>query len=334
MALVGNTYLTLKDKLAQTENGKVTSTIIDLLAQTSSILEDAVVKECNDGASHRTTVRNGLPEVEFRKFYEGVKCSKGNYTQVTDTTGMLEVYSEVDKDLADLNADTNQFRLNESQGFIEAMNQTVEENFFYGSKKTNPAAFDGLALRYNKLAAESDNDKAIGNWIIDAGGTGDTNTSIWFITWGDLHTHLLYPKGSSAGLQHEDKGQQTKELADGKMYEVYRDLFKWNVGVSVRDYRSTCRIANIDVTKLGTANAADLIDKMIDAYNQIEDYNKTGKTVIYCNRKIRTYLQKQAMNKENVYLTLSEYAGKPIVDFLGIPIKTCNKLLNTESAVA
>lgn len=331
MPIVGDTFLTLKDKLAQTENGKVTSTIIDLLAQTSSILDDAVVKECNNGDSNKTTVRNGLPEAEFRQFYDGVQCSKGQYTQITDSTGMLEVYSEVDKDLADMNSDTNQLRLNESLGFIESMNQTVEENLFYGNKKTNPAAFDGLANRYNKLSTD---EKSIGNWVIDAGGTGTTNTSIWFITWGDLHTHLLYPKGSQAGLQHEDKEQQTKELPSGKMYEVYRDLYKWFVGLTVRDYRSTCRIANIDVSKLGTNEAADLIDKMVDAFNQIDDYNKTGRTVIYCNRKIRTFLQKQAMNKANMHLTLNEIGGKKIVEFLGIPVKTCNKILNTEDKVA
>lgn len=330
MALVGNTYLTLKDKLAQTEGGKVTSTIIDLLSNTSSILDDAVVKECNDGSTNKTTVRNGLPEVEFRQYYGGVKCSKGEYTQISDSTGMLEAYSQVDKALADLNSDVNQFRLNEAQGFIEAMNQTLEENIFYGSKATNPASFDGLANRYNKLSTD---EKSIGNWVIDGGGTGDTNTSIWFITWGDLHTHLIYPKGSQGGLQHEDKKQQTAHDGD-KMYEVYRDHFKWDVGLTVRDYRSTCRIANIDVSKLGTKDAVDLIDKMVDAYNLVDDYAKTGKTVIYCNRKIRTFLQKQAMNKENVHLTIDQIGGKPVVSFLGIPVRTCNKIVCNEDAVA
>lgn len=331
MALVGNTYLTLRDKLNQIEDGNITSTIIDLFSQTSSILDDATIKECNDGSSNKTTVRNGLPNVEFRQFYEGVNCSKGQYTQVKDETGMLEAYSEVDKALADLNNDKNQFRLNEAQGFIEAMNQTLEENIFYGSKKTNPAAFDGLANRYNKISTD---EKSIGNWVIDAGGTGDTNTSIWFVTWGDLHTHLIYPKGTQGGLQHEDLEEDTKQLPDGKMYQVYRDHFTWKIGLSVRDYRSTCRIANIDVSKLGTEDATDLVEKMVVAYNRIEDYCKSGKTVIYANREIRTYLQLQAMNKSNVHLTIDQIGGKPIVSFLGIPIRTCNKIICNEEAVA
>ena len=332
MATVGNTYLTLKDKFSQKEgNGSITKTIIELLAQTNEILDDAVVRECNSGSVHKTTVRNGLPEVEFRKFYEGVACQKGEYTQVTDATGMLEVYSEVDKALADLEGDTAQFRLNEAQGFLEAMNNTLSENIFYGAKATNPAGFDGLSTRYGKL---SNDEKSIGYRVLDAGGSGSDNTSIWFVTWGDLHTHLLYPKGSKAGLQHEDKGAQTKTLANGTMYEVYRDHFKWDVGLSVRDFRSTCRIANIDVSDLDGANAADLIKLMIKAYHRVARYAKTGKTVIYCNITIQTFLHLQATNKTNVNLTIENYAGKPIVNFLGIPIRTCDAILDTESAVA
>lgn len=331
MATIGNTYLTLKDKYAQTEDGKVTSTIIDLLATTNELLEDAVTVECNEGSHHKTTVRNGLPEVEFRKFYEGVKCSKGEYTQVTDTTGMLEAYSEVDKKLADLNGDVNQFRLNESQGFVEAMNQTAKTNFFYGNKDTNPAGFDGLANRYAKISTDG---KSIGNWVLSAGGSGSDNTSIWFVTWGNLHTHMLYPKGSKAGLQHDDKGNVTKQNADGSMYEVYRDHFSWDLGLSVRDYRSTCRIANIDVSDLDGANAADIIKLMVKAYHKIARYAKTGKTVIYVNETIQTFLHLQAMAKTNVQLTIDEFAGKPIVKFLGIPVKCCDEILNTEATVA
>ena len=331
MATVGNTYLTLKDKLAQTENGRAATAIVDLLAQSNVIIEDAIVRECNEGSTHKTTVRNGLPEVEFRKFYQGVNCSKGEYTQITDTTGMLEVYSQVDKSLADLEGDTQQFRMNEAQAFLESMNNTVQENIFYGSKATNPAGFDGLAPRYNKI---SDDKNSIGYRVLDAGGKGKNNTSIWFITWGDLHTHLLYPKGSQAGLVHTDKGAQTATDSNGNMYEVYRDHFKWDIGMSVRDFRSTCRIANIDVDSLETDSAPDLIKLMVQAYHKINRFAKTGKTVIYCNDTIQTYLHFQAMNKTNVKLSVEEFAGKPLVSFLGIPIKCADQIKNDEKVVA
>ena len=282
-------------------------------------------------STHKTTVRNGLPEVEFRKFYQGVSCSKGEYTQITDTTGMLEVYSQVDKSLADLEGDTQQFRLNEATAFLESMNNTVQRNIFYGSKATNPAGFDGLAVRYNTISSDPN---SIGYRVLDAGGSGSDNTSIWFITWGDLHTHLLYPKGSQLGLVHEDKGAQTATDSDGNMYEVYRDHFKWDVGLTVRDFRSTCRIANIDVVDLDGNSAADLIKLMITAYHRIKRYAKTGNTVIYCNETIETYLHFQAVNKSNVNLSFENFAGKPIVSFMGIPVKCADQIVNDEEAVA
>ena len=330
MALVGNTYLTLKDKFAQKQNGRIANTVIDLLASTNTILEDAVVRECNEGSTHKTTVRNGLPEVEFRKFYQGVNCSKGEYTQITDTTGMLEVYSQVDKSLADLEGDTAQFRINEASAFLESMNNTVQENIFYGSKATNPACFDGLAVRYNKISTDP---SSIGYRVIDGGGTGSDNTSIWFVTWGDLHTHLLYPKGSQMGFVHTDKGAQTTTDANGNMYEVYRDHFKWDVGMTVRDFRSTARIANIDISDLSGANAADLIKLMIIAYHRIRRFAKTGKTVLYCNEVINTYLHFQAINKNNVKLSADEVAGKPVISFLGIPVKCVDQIKNNEARV-
>ena len=330
MSLVGNTYLTLKDKFAQKEDGKIATAIVDMLATSNALIEDAVVRECNEGSTHKTTVRNGLPEVEFRKFYQGVNCSKGEYTQITDSTGMLEVYSQVDKSLADLEGDTQQFRMNEAQAFLESMNNTVQENIFYGSKATNPAGFDGLSVRYNKISTDP---KSIGYRVLDAGGTGSDNTSIWFITWGDLHTHLLYPKGSQMGLNHTDKGAQTATDNNGNMYEVYRDHFKWDIGLTVRDFRSTARIANIDVTKLDTAGAADLLKLMVSAYHRIKRFAKTGNTVIYCNETIETYLHFQAMSKANVKLSVDEAMGRPVVNFLGIPIKCVDQIRNNEKKV-
>lgn len=331
MATVGNTYLSLKDRFAQTQNGQIANTVVDLLTQSNVLLEDAVIRECNEGSTHKTTVRNGLPEVEFRKFYQGVNCSKGEYTQITDATGMLEVYSQVDKSLADLEGDCKQFRMNEAQAFLESMNNTVQQNIFYGSKDTNPAGFDGLAVRYNKISSDKN---SIGYRVLNGGGKASTNTSIWFITWGDLHTHLLYPKGSALGFVHTDKGVQTATDANGNMFEVYRDHFKWDVGLTVRDFRSTARIANIDVAKLDGADAADLIKLMISAYHRIKRFAKTGNTVIYCNEIIETYLHFQAINKSNVNLSIEEFAGRPIVSFMGIPVKCADQIRNDEKALS
>ncbi len=333
MATKGNTYPSLKDYYSQIEgDGKITSTIIDLFVQSNTILEDAIAIECNDGTNHKTTVRNGLPEPQFRKFYQGAKCTKGEYTTVTDGTAMLSDYSNVDKDLADLNGNTNQFRLNEADAHIQGMNNTVQENIIYGNKGKNASAFDGFATRYNTISTTKGE---IGYQVIDAGGTSTDNTSIYLIGWGEKSAHLIYPRGSKAGLDHKDLGEETVKDSNGDEYQAYRDYFSWKLGLSVRNYRASGRIANIKVSDLGTSNAADICDLMVKLYHRCKQHSKIAKAkqVWYVNETIETYLHLQAMNKTNVRLTLDEVDGQPIVKFLGIPVKCCDAILDTEARV-
>lgn len=332
MPTKGNTFPTLKDYYSQLEGGEITATIIDMNVSANPMLEDAVVIECNDGTTHKTTVRNGCPEPQFRKFYQGVKCSKGEYTQVTDGTAMLSDYSEVDKDLADLNGNTNQFRLNEAEAHIQGMNNTVQENVIYGNKGKNSSAFDGLATRYNSISKTAGD---IGYQVIDAGGTGTTNTSIHLIGWSDRATHFIYPKGSKAGLEHNDMGEVTVQDADGNNYQAYRDYFSWKIGLCVRNYRASGRIANIDVEKLETTEATDLIKQMVKLYHRCQKNAKLtkAKLVWYVNETIFTYLHLQALENKNVRLTYQEVGGEPLIKFLGIPIKLCDQILDTEDTV-
>ena len=51
-------------------------------------------------------------------------------------------------------------------------------------------------------------------------------------------------------------------------YEAMRTYFQWDVGLSVRDWRSVVRIANIDVSDLSKdastgANLIDLLDEAL-----------------------------------------------------------------------
>lgn len=332
MATLGTTYLNLADKLKQTDGkGQIVAEIIELMNQTNAILDDANIIECNDGTTHLTSIRTGLPTAIFRQMYGFVPPSKSGVAQVQDTTGMLEAYSVVDVDLVDKAKNPQQFRLNEARAFLEAMNDTWQTTLFYGNQKTNAAAFDGLAVRYGTISTDPTN---IGYNIIDAGGTGATNTSIWFITWGDLHTSLIYPEGSQGGIKRSDDGIQTETDGNGGKRKVYQEQFKLDTGLTVRDWRSSARIANIDVPTAKAGSTA-LDNFMLQAYYQIRKYAKTGKTVIYANSDILYCLHKAAKDKANVHLDLQQAldGGAPILTFQGIPIKEAQQILNTEARV-
>lgn len=330
MAILTSTMPTLIDKFSRQDSTQKIMKIVELMAKQNDILMDAEYMECNDGSKHKTTMRSGIPEPTWRMFNQGVQPSKSTTVPVLDTTGMMEDYGLVDKALADLSGNADAFRASENLGKLQGFNNKASRYMFYGNSQTEPQAFLGLTPRYNSLAAES------GRNIVDAGGTGSTNTSIWFVTWGELTTHLLYPKGSVAGFQHRNLGEDTVKDDLGGEFQAYRDHFKWDIGMSVRDWRANARVANIDVTTLTSdaATGAKLIENMIKAYYLLDNpMQGEGKTVIYCNRTIQTFLHLQAMNSKNVNLTLGEYAGRKIPELLGIPIKRCDELLNTESRV-
>jgi len=64
------------------------------------------------------------------------------------------------------------------------------------------------------------------------------------------------------------------------------------------------------------------------------ELGKMAKTFIYCNKTIAKFLHKQAQNKSNVNLTIDNPAGKPMVSFLDAPIRVCDNILSTESAIS
>lgn len=329
MSIIG-TAVTLQDVARRLDaNGKIDK-IVEMLTETNEILQDMRWIEGNLPTGHKTTVRTGLPQATWRKLNYGVPTGKSTTAQITDTCGMLETYAEVDKALADLNGNTAEFRLSEDRAFLEGMNQQMAETLFYGDTAKHPERFIGLAPRYNSLSADS------GKNIVNAGGTGNDNTSIWLVCWGDNTAHGIYPKGSKAGFQHQDLGEVTLEDGAGGKYQGYRTHYKWDCGLTVRDWRYISRVANISVSSLaGTDCTApvSLIDLMIDAYYKIPNMNM-GKPVFYCNRTILAYLHKQVRNDKNVNLYLDNVEGKPVVKFLGIPVRQCDQIKNTEARVA
>lgn len=332
MATIGNVALTLSEWAKRVDPDGKHAKIVEILNQTNEIIDDAMWVEGNLPTGHRTTVRGGLPTPTWRLLNYGVPVSKSVTTQVTDTCGMLEGYSEVDKALADLNGNTAEFRMSEDKPFLEAMNQTVASAVFYGNSDTDPEKIMGLGPRYNSLSAGN------GENILDGGGTGSDNTSIWLVTWGDNTCHMIFPKGSKMGLQHNDKGQVTLQDANNNNYEGYRTHYKWDLGLTVRDWRYVVRIANIDVSDLttfgaGTDNSAPLIRLMVQAYNQIPSTGM-GNMALYCNKTVKTWLDIMALEKTNVQLSIDEYDGKPITRFHGIPIRKCDVILNTEAQVS
>lgn len=339
MATLSTQALTLADWAKRIDpDGKV-PTIAELLSQSNEILEDCVFIEGNLPTGHRSVIRTGLPTVYWRAINQGIPTSKSTTAQVDEACGMLEAYSEVDKDLAELNGNTAQFRLSEDSAFLEAMNQTQTQTLFYGNPATDPKQFLGLATRYSSTSAGN------GQNILSAGGAGSDNTSIYLVVWGENTVFCPFPKGSKAGLIHEDLGLNTVWDSTGARYQAYRTHYQWKNGLVVKDWRYVVRIANIDVSDLigqtGTQAASastNIIKLMARALYRIPNM-AMGRAAFYMNRTVHSGLALAALDKSQYVLKINEgltQFGQPNswLSFLGVPLRRVDSLLNTESAVS
>lgn len=333
MASIGGSVLTLADWAKRQDPKGKTGMIVEILNQANEVLDDMMWKEGNLPTGERTIIRTGLPTTYWRMINQGVPSSKSTTAQVDEHCGHLVAWSEVDEKLAKLNGDVNAFRLSEAKAFLEAMSQEMASTLFYGSA-ANPEEFVGFANRFNSTSANN------GENIISAGSvSGGDGASIWLVGWGENSVYGVFPKGSKAGVEHQDLGLTTVETTAGvagNRMRAYQDYFTWDAGLVVKDWRYVARIANIDISALaadGAGATVKLIEYMLKAIHRLPTMSGI-KPVFYANRTVKEMLDIQSMNKSNIYLQSGQEEGKLKTTFRGIPIRTVDALTQTESAVS
>lgn len=305
--------------------------IIELMDQDNSVLDDIKFMEANGFDGHTTTIRNGLPEVYWRRLYKGIPPSKSRVSQVKDACGMLEARSEIDLKMLELHASQSKaYRASEAKAFMEAMRQKLATTIIYGSIDNNPDGFHGLDPRYAHKNAPQ---------VIDAGGTtADKCTSLFGVVWGENEVHGIFPRDSQAGLKHKPLPEQDAYDADGNAYRAVGDLFEWNVGLTVRDWRCVVRICNIDTTKLtlsrGETGFVDLHRLTIQAKNMIPP-EKRSRMIWYANQDVMTALELQASDAGYVHLNYGDLFRSKNVPFLhGCGVRQLDAILSTENPLA
>ena len=340
MATNAITNPTLLDLARVTDPNGSIAQVVEILNETNEVLADMSWMEGNLPTGHRSTIRTGIPAPTWRKLYGGVQPNKSTTVQVTDNTGMLEAYAEVDKALADLNGNTAAFRLQEDRPHIEGMNQEIVDTLFFGDESTEPEAFTGLAPRFANLTGDANSDN-----IIDGGGSGSDNASIWLVVWGPNTCHGIIPKGSTAGIQMTDKGQVTIEDASGGSntgrMEAYRTHYRWDAGLTVRDWRYIVRIPNIDKSNLSnvytagafSGSSANLPDLMFQAMSLVPNL-AAGRPAFYMSRDIITRVRQQTASAvQNSTLTTENVGGKLVTSYHGIPLRRVDALAADEAAL-
>jgi hypothetical protein len=152
-------------------------------------------------------------------------------------------------------------------------------------------------------------------------------------------THLIHPQGTKAGIDRQDKGDQRVLDANNAAYYVKEELFRWHLGVAVRDWRLNARVANIDVSDLN-AGTVDIYKFLRQAFYKLpavyatnmrdmtgginENASVEGRTVIYMNRTVLQALDAAGTNASNGALMLKpmELEGRVVQSLPRHPDRT------------
>jgi len=338
MATLSTTAMTLMEHAKRLDPDGTTAAVVELLSQTNEINDDMLWREGNLPFGDQATVRTGLPDVFFRLVNEGVPSSTSKTAQIKEQVAILNGRSVVDKTVAEMNGNLGSLRADEGMAFTEALSQKFATTLFYGSA-ANPEEIVGLANRYNDLSAQN------GENIIDAGGTGSDNSSIWLIGWGARSVHGIFPRAARAGVTHENLGLQDEFDANNNRFRAYMDEWDWKFGLQVRDWRYAVRIANIDISVLigdPDGSTTNVLELMLDAIHHLPTTSgkaSMDKGVVgiqpsfYMNRTLAKMLDIQAMNKSNLHLKVGNEEGNQKVSFRGVPIGTVDALTEAEARV-
>lgn len=334
MATLGTSGLdTLLDHAKQFGPDGNIADYIEMLIQINEIVQDMPYIEANKMSGHQHNVEVGLPTVYWKMLGAGVLASKGTQAQIEDACAMLESWSIVEKELADLGGQAAKYRMNKARGHLSSMGIETAQTMFYGAA-SSPEEFIGLSPRYSSLSAVNAKN------VLNAGGSGSDNASIWLLGLGEDKIHGIYSKGSQAGIERKDHGEQIEQNfggVTGAQAVVYKEQFKFKTGLSVADWRYGVRIANIDVSNLvGKSSAADLQELMIKALYRIPNNGMGAKLKFYMNSTCQEFLDIQG--RDTVIagggITFQNVDGVRKLSFRGVPIGRCDALLESEAAVA
>lgn len=300
------------------------------------------LKASNNILSNIAVRTDSLPVASTRRWNEGIKATTSKNTPLNDPIALFEDYSEVDKDLWEIQNDPNMWRADQDMNHVEALFQLMESNLFYGSLATNPGGFNGLATRFNNLESYPNGDQSWQPNVWSGGATTGNVTSAWMIEFGDDSVYGIYPPNTPAGLSVRDLGEITKELASGTgavgnnyMYQVLRTMLRWYLGIQVADERCVQRICNINPTALSSNNFDENI--FIEAKNWLPRAGESSGTVILVNRALKTQIDIRAVSQKiNTYFTppsdnSMDVFGKAVTKFQNIPIYVAEKILSTET---
>lgn len=316
--------------------------VAEVLNEMNDPIQDAHVQQANDITSHVVSRRTSLPTPSWVKIGNGINASTGNLQQVRETIGMLKSRYQCPLDVMRLQPNPSKFRSQQERAHIEAISQEFVNTLIAGNAATAPEEFTGLETRYSSLSSAADQASGAANasYVLDnseGNASGSDYTSIWFVQWGPGKVYLVFPRNSNTvGINKEDLGLKLVAGDNASSYtsttlnqlRAYITDFRYDVGLCIEDMRCVKRLANID--SVSTEDYTLNEDYIIQIRN---NFKTPGTIYMYGNETVFTQLQILAKDKGNVHYPPDNPFGKPQMYFQDMPVRRCDGITCTETAL-
>jgi hypothetical protein len=180
---------------------------------------------------------------------------------------------------------------------------------------------------------------AIASQVVDAGGTGSDNTTMFLADLTPQGIFGIFPKESkNMGIKVDDLGVGDVPALDingaAGFIRAHRSMFMSDLGICVNDYTLSARVANIDISDLEGDSAPSLTELALEMYYKCKNVG-VGKKAIFLNSTLayQWHLQDRREVKAGGQLSFEMIDGKKRMMFMGIPVIVCDAIANNYARV-
>lgn len=318
MAILNN-YHTLVELAKRTKPDGNMAELINTLAEKNPMLEEAHWEQANDINSHQFVQVISEPMGSFGRINKDIPFSAARTKQVVEPIGSIVDALKVDERLLEKAPNASEYMAREAELHVSGMGKTAHRTLLYGSRAVEPDGIDGFMTRLS----------ALGSNVINGGATGAATSSILVVKWGRDGAYLTYPRNFGKFL--EEKGPDRVWVSEGQGASggYWAQVATWaiNMGLCIAKPKNVQRIANISAAGGQNGFNADLLVQALDSLDN------TDGAVIYVPKAVYTQMNIALMNKTNTHYSREEEWGRPVLHFMGIPVKRCDQMLATETAL-
>lgn len=334
-------YLTLTDVAQMTHNGNILEFAKEFQKETS-LFNTLPWKQASDALHDVTGVLGDLPDATWVGLDKGVKPSKGTWKQREENIALLESWSVTNEKTYKVSPNGDALRWQNDRLHILKMGLEAESKLLYGNPSVDINQPLGFMPRMNAVTdmdgyGTSNTSTKYNHVCLSAGGnTANKESSILLIAKGPQAPHLLYPRyKANNGIEFNAFPFENSTDDEGGYIRVAKSQFIMSFGLSIANYQSVVRIANIDTTGSGSSSISAIADKLYEAFAAMpREYRSTVEIwttpkVILAMRKLYAGRVSPATYPDAIY---KNAIGDIMFD--NFVIRQCDSMLDTESVVS